>query len=172
MPPELPEEVLLRWSETPESPSVEELVELLQTRVREAVIRSTRKVREATRVYLIGKHYMGNGVVRSCRPEGNAFILNIVINEKVMVHYASELDPGVLTVEDFLTEEQEAQILQDLEKDTPRNAISPRTKSPSVGHHRPRIIDSITLFYRLMRAVPLVRNLCAYAQSFYARSAA
>jgi hypothetical protein len=41
-------------------------------------------------------------------------------------------DPGSFAVEDFMTEQQEAEILTEMEPDTPQEAISPgRGSSPS-----------------------------------------
>jgi hypothetical protein len=37
----------------------------------------------------------------------------------------SARDPGTFTVEDFLTEQQEAEILTEIERDTPQEAIYP-----------------------------------------------
>lgn len=121
IPPESFEQVLLRWSEPPNCASREELVHVLEVHSCGAVIRSTREVVEKTQVYLIADAYTGIGVVHSCRKEGNCFILKIVITENSSTEPSSERDPGIFAVEDFLTEEQEAAILRDLE-DTPYNA--------------------------------------------------
>lgn len=122
------ERVLLRWSEAPNAPSSEEFVHLIEARPSEAVIRSARKVLEKVRVYLVGRQYRGAGVVHSCRREGNSFILTIVITDNSSTEHRSDLDPGIFSVDDFLTEEQEALILKDLESG-PSNTIFDRRNS-------------------------------------------
>jgi hypothetical protein len=93
-------------------------VYLLEAHSCGAVIRSAREVLEKTQVYLVADEYRVIGVVRSCRKEGNCFILKIVITENSSIEHPSERDPGIFAIDDFLTEEQEAAILRDLE-DTP-----------------------------------------------------
>ena len=118
------EQLLLRWSETPNSQSREELVQIIEADLSEAVLRSALEVSEKTRVYLIGKQYTGNGIVRSCRCEGSSFILTIVIgNENIPRPPRSEIDPGVLAVEEFLTEEQERKILEEFEAEERSRAL-------------------------------------------------
>ncbi len=108
--------LLLRWSEAPNRPSREEFVQLIEAHLSQAVIRSALKLTEETKVYLLGQKYKGNGIVRSCRRQGDHFILTIWIgNENPLGAPASEIDPGVLAVEDFLTEEQERKILEDFD---------------------------------------------------------
>jgi hypothetical protein len=113
------EKVWLRWSEAANSTSREEFAELIQTHPTEALIRCSPRLRKDTQVYLIvpGRYKM-SGVVASCRKEGNSFIVRIVINENLNPQHRSELDPGILIVDDFLTEEEEAKILKALEEDT------------------------------------------------------
>jgi hypothetical protein len=108
--------MLLLWSEEANSISRKEPVDVLETRLEEVVIRSARRVRESTQVYLMGKQYTGNGIVRSCRNNDNSFILTVQINEDSLFARNSELDPGVFAVEDFLTEQQEAEILRHWEE--------------------------------------------------------
>jgi len=116
--PDGSDKVLLRWSDTPNSPSREEIVEILETDPDEAVIRSALKVSERTEVLLIGKDYSEMGVVRSCRQQGNKFIVTIQMGPAAEpFQRGSQVDPGVLAIDDFLTEEQEAQILNDLDEE-------------------------------------------------------
>jgi hypothetical protein len=107
--------VLLLWSDEANSASLNQPVDLMEIRREEVVIRSTRNIRESTQVYLTGKQYMGNGIVHSCRKVDNFFILTIQIDEDSPYRHNSELDPGIFAVEDFLTEQQEAEILKGLE---------------------------------------------------------
>jgi hypothetical protein len=123
VPLEIFEQALLRWSDAPNSGSHEEFVEVLRSHISEIVIRCTLKVADDTEVYLIGKHYKGHGRVRSSRKEGKSFILRIVIDENLVLRCGSDLDPGVLAVEDFLTEAQEEEILKDVEKETQRSGF-------------------------------------------------
>jgi hypothetical protein len=106
---------LLRWSEDPASPLREEQVEVVRFCLSESVIRSALRIRENTSVYIIGKHYTGNGIVRSCREEGEGFLLTIRVE--------TEHDPGIFAVDDFLTEEEESRILEGLDLDTMRRQI-------------------------------------------------
>ena len=113
------EKVLLRWSEAANSTSREQFVELIQTHPTDALIRCSAKLRKDTQVYLIvADRYKMSGVVASCRREGNSFIVRIVINENLTPQHRSELDPGILVVDDFLTDEEEAKILKEVEEDT------------------------------------------------------
>jgi hypothetical protein len=112
--PECSGQVLLLWCDEANSASLKQLMDLLEIRHEEVVIRSTRKIRESTQVYLMGKQYMGNGIVHSCRKDDNSFILTIQIDEDSPYRHNSELDPGIFAVEDFLTEQQEAELLKGL----------------------------------------------------------
>lgn len=107
--------VLLSWSDPPDSPLREQVVQLIEADSSEAVIRSTLKVREKTRVRLIGEKYTGNGIVRSCKKVQSGFMLTIWIADTGNISSVSERDPGVIAVENFLTEEQEAEILGEVE---------------------------------------------------------
>jgi hypothetical protein len=109
-------QVLLLWTDVRDFASQREFVDLLDTHCDEAVIRSARKVRENTQVYLMGKQYTRNGIVRSCQQDANSFILAIQIDEDFLFQHNSERDPGIFAVEDFLTEQQEAEILRDSEE--------------------------------------------------------
>jgi hypothetical protein len=110
------DQALLCWSEAPNFPAREEFVQVLETHSQEAVIKSTLEVSEQTKVTLIGKDYTGIGIVKSCRGEGKNFIVTISMgNENAPGGPTVDRDPGVLAVDSFLTEEEEAKILQDLE---------------------------------------------------------
>ncbi len=109
-------QVLLRWSDNPKAPSQEEPVELIKADGSEPVLRSARAITEMTKVYLIQEENTRIGIVHSCRQQGNSYILTIRINDSPVLEAGSEVDPGILAVDDFLTEEQEAEILRDLEK--------------------------------------------------------
>jgi len=99
-------QVLLRWSDSPNAPQQEEFAQLLEAHLSEAVLRSALKICEKTKVYLKTNLYAGGGIVRSCRPDGSYFVLRISMDSKS--------DPGVLTVDQFLTEEDERRILEEL----------------------------------------------------------
>ena len=88
---------------------------MIETHLSEAVIKSTRKVDAKTKVTLIGKDYTGIGIVKSCRSEGKGFIVTIRIDEPGSgTGTAAKPDPGVLLVDDLITEEQETKILEEL----------------------------------------------------------
>jgi hypothetical protein len=111
-----PDQALLCWSETPHSPAREEFVEVLESHLTGAVIKSSLEVSEQTKVTLIGKDYTRIGIVKSCREDGKSFILTISMGDAdVLQPVLEDCDPGVLTVDSFLTEEEEAKILQGLD---------------------------------------------------------
>jgi len=108
------EQALLRWSERG-FPSQEVVVQVIETHASEAVIRCGLQLTEKTKVYLMGEKFTRMGTVRSCQKNGSNFVLTICVGGgKVTSSTASIFDPGVLAVEDFLTEEQEEQILAGL----------------------------------------------------------
>jgi hypothetical protein len=112
-------QALLCWSETPNSAIREEFVQVLESHSSEAIIKSTVKVSEQTKITLIGKDYTGIGIVRSCRKETTDFILDITMgNEANPASLSSLIDPGALFVDDFLSEEQERNILEALQDPT------------------------------------------------------
>jgi hypothetical protein len=114
--PECSGQMLLLWCDEANSASLKEPVDLLEIRLEEVITRSVRKIREGTQVYLMGKQYTGNGIVHSCRKDDKSFILTIQIDEDSLFRHKSELDPGIFAVEDFLTEQQEAEILRHCEE--------------------------------------------------------
>ncbi|MDQ2775146.1 MAG: hypothetical protein M3Y57_09560 [Acidobacteriota bacterium] len=89
---------------------------MVKTGFSEAIIRSALKIGEETSVSLVGTYYNESGTVRSCRPEGSKFIVTI----RIKAHLPTPkygIDPGVFALEDFLTEEQELKILEELDQD-------------------------------------------------------
>jgi len=115
--PDESDQLLLRWSDDPDLPSHEEFVYMLEAKAAELVLRSSFRVLEKTRVYLIGKDYSEAGIVRSCRNQGSYFVLTIGISPEGPVPPHMEIDPGVFIVDSFLTEEQEERILSELEEE-------------------------------------------------------
>jgi hypothetical protein len=111
-----PDQALLCWSDAPNSPLREEFVQILRSHLPEAVIRCSLEVSEKTKVTLIGKDYTGIGIVKSCRRDGENFILSIGLTEEfIRAALPSDADPGALVVDDFVTEEQETKILEGLQ---------------------------------------------------------
>lgn len=110
-----PDKLLLRWSEDAFSPSREELVQMLETSMFEAVICSSLKVVEKTEVFLIGKYSTESGVVRSCRPAGGKYIVTILIHSQKP--NPPDIDPGMLAIDSWMSEEQEQAILDEIEKE-------------------------------------------------------
>ena len=91
---------------------------MLETHFSEATICSSLKIGEDTQVSLIGTYYSETGTVRSCRPEGGKFIVTIGIRpDNPSPSRSCGIDPGVFAIENFLTEEQERQILDELDKE-------------------------------------------------------
>jgi len=67
---------------------------------------------------------MVNGIVRFCRPDNNSYLVTVstqdVPDETFDIRYFR--DPGSLAIDDFLTEEEEAKILESLQ-DAPRSVL-------------------------------------------------
>lgn len=108
------DQVLLRWSER-NSPRREVIAQVVETHASEAVIRCGLQLTEKTKVYLMGDKFTRTGIVRVCRPDGARFLLTIrPVGDEFSAPTGSVFDPGIRAVEDFLTEEQERQILEAL----------------------------------------------------------
>jgi hypothetical protein len=111
--------LLLRWSEAPDSPPRQAPVHLVDTHVTDAIIRCELCIAEKTKVYLIGKNYTASGIINNCQNEGSYFLMTIgFIEGGSPKKLPSTFDPGVLDVEQWLTEEAEEQILKDLDSDS------------------------------------------------------
>ncbi len=123
--------VLLCWSDTPQSPLRRELANILETRSAEAILSTSFKIPENTAVQLSGTNYTGQGVVRSCRAESGSFVLTVSIGSETPAALREwDLDPGVLVVDDFLTEEEEAELLKDFENSDEDNWSAFRVLPP------------------------------------------
>jgi hypothetical protein len=110
-----PDHVLIRWSETPNAPSHEELVEIVQVRPSETVVRSAYQIDANTRVYLIKKGYTRIGIVKSCREDQGSFLMEIDVAAIDPLDLVYAVDPGVFGIDEWITEEQENEILKDLD---------------------------------------------------------
>ena len=100
---------------------------MLETHLSEAIIKSSLKVDEKTKVTLIGKDYTGIGIVKACRKDGKNFIVTIGMSDERPGRVpAAKPDPGVLVIDEFITEEQEAKILNDLDDSFRRRFPVPR----------------------------------------------
>jgi hypothetical protein len=119
-----PDQVLLSWFDPPGSPKKQELGQIITVHASDAVIRSATPIMVNTTVWVTGKHYTGNGIVRSCTKENTGYILTLTESDDFPFQ-GSKRDPGVVAVENFLTEEQEAQILKELKTETLRSATVP-----------------------------------------------
>jgi hypothetical protein len=108
-------QLLLRWSDGSSFASREEFVDVLSRQLSGIVVRSSSAIAENTPVCLAGAQYIANGIARSCRKDSNSFILGILIDTESKIHNTSALDPAIFSVDDFLTEEQEAAILENLD---------------------------------------------------------
>ena len=112
------DQLFLRWSDDPTLPTREERVEVIEIHSSESLIRSPFRIDEETQVYLIGKHYTGTGIIRSCNKKGSSFILTILMDtECFLSEFLDKPDPGVFAVDSFLTEEEEIKILESLNND-------------------------------------------------------
>jgi hypothetical protein len=116
-----PSPVLLRWSDVPGGNPREESVQVVDAHLSEAVVSSPIEFVSETPVNLVGFGHIEKGVVRFCRAEGAKFILTISLHPNHPHPLVlSERDPGVFAVENFITEEQELLILQELEEELSR----------------------------------------------------
>jgi hypothetical protein len=127
-----PDQVLLSWSDSPDSPKKQELGQIITVHASDAVIRSVAAITVNTTIRVTGKHYTGNGIVRSCVKSDTGYILTLTKSDDLPFQ-GSKRDPGVVAVENFLTEEQEAQILKGLKNETLRSATLPEFRL-SWGH--------------------------------------
>lgn len=109
--------VVLRWSDAASAVWREQFAQIVDAGSLEAVLMSTWEIPTDTKVRLIGREYSGEGTVRSCKREGALYRLCISTGAGQQGAESSEFDPGLFAVESFLTEEQEAKILKDLEDD-------------------------------------------------------
>lgn len=111
-----PNRAVLRWSENPYAASREEPVVIVQTCPSETLIRSALQITEKTRVYLIKNGYTRIGIVRSCWEDCGVFLMEIATVSKGSwgVIAGQSADPGALAIDDFVTEEEEAEILDNL----------------------------------------------------------
>jgi hypothetical protein len=114
-----PDQLLLRWSGDPNSSSHEEFVDVLSRQLSKIVVRSACRVAEDTPVFLAGRKFSANGRADSCQRVASSFILGILIEQESHIQLESDWDPGVLAIDDYLTEEQEAEILANLDTSDP-----------------------------------------------------
>ena len=122
---------VLRWSEGPQAQPREELVEVIKDQVSQTIVRSSLRLNRETVVTLVGKNYTEEGVVQCCQSEDTWFLLTLV--GKLPNRDAGFLpDPGVFAVDGFLTEDQEAAILREVDEQAvpslePHNRIASRS---------------------------------------------
>lgn len=110
-------EVFLRWSEIPSAPVFELPVEIVNEDDFEILIRVPLQIGENTPVTLLAKNSMVNGIVRYCRSDRNSYVITVSTNDASQEAFqvAYSRDPGALVVDDFLSEEEEAKILEGLQ---------------------------------------------------------
>jgi hypothetical protein len=125
-------EIILRWSDTPFAPARESLVELVDSDDAEPLVRAPFRIGEDTPVTLVAKSYTVNGIVRFCRADKQSYLITVStygISEQ-QSEAAHFRDPGALAVDDFLTEEEEAKLLESLQdsfRSQVRNSVVPTT---------------------------------------------
>lgn len=149
--------VLLRWIEGPDLSSREEPVHVLQAHLSEAIISSDSKLNEHTEVQLIGQGYREAGVVVSCRADGSRFVITIRITSvPEMEALPYRRDPGVLAVENFITDEEADQILDELDRE-----LGPDYDEFSACH---RSLAQLCATIRLLRFSRVLNRLSALQQ--------
>jgi len=109
--------IILRWFDSPSSPALELPVELVAEDGLEPILRAPFQLDEHTPVTLVAKDYMVNGIVRFCRADRNSYLITVSTNDASDARFETAFfhDPGPLAVDDFLTEEEEAKILESLQ---------------------------------------------------------
>ncbi len=110
-----PDQVLIRWSEAPNAPAHEDLAEIVQICPSKTVVRSAYQIDANTRVYLIKNGYTRIGIVKSCQKDEGTFLMEIDVAASDPLDWVYTVDPGVFGVEEWITEEQENEILKDLD---------------------------------------------------------
>jgi hypothetical protein len=117
------DQIYLRWFEAPSAPALELPVEIVEEEGPEPVFRVPLKIGEDTPVTLLGKNFMVNGIVRFCRADRNSYLITVATDEVSGERFerAQFRDPGALVIDEFLTEEEEAKILESLQ-DSSRSA--------------------------------------------------
>jgi hypothetical protein len=149
------EQVVLRWREGPALAAREAEGEVLEARLREAVIRCSLQINEQTEVQILAGSYRETGVVRSCRAEENdGFVLSIRITsapELEAPHF--ERDPGMLAVESFLTDEQADKILEELDLE-----LGPDCDESSATR---RALRQLLTSFRLLQLGSVLGRMCA-----------
>jgi hypothetical protein len=118
------DDIILRWSANPSAPVLELPVEIVAGDDSEPVLRAPIQIREDSLVTLVGKNYTVNGIVRFCRADRNSYLITVrtdsISEERFEKVYFR--DPGALVVDDFLSEEEEAKILESLQDSSPSSA--------------------------------------------------
>jgi len=104
---------LLRWFDDPRSKHREELVEIVDDHECHTVVRSSFDLEPETKVSLITENYAEESVVQACQSENTWFVLTLKSTQNHR-DVSAAIDPGVFSVNDFLTEEQEAAILEEV----------------------------------------------------------
>jgi len=110
-------EIILRWAYSPSAPAIELPVEIVDEKDWEPIIRASLRIAEATPVTLVANDYTVNGIVRFCRADKNSYLITVATQDGSDERPATAYfrDPGSLVLDDFLTEEEEAKILESLE---------------------------------------------------------
>jgi hypothetical protein len=109
--------IILRYSHSAFAPALEFPVELVAENDKESILRVPIELGESTAVTLLAENYMVNGIVRFCRADTDAFLITVAKRVITDRQYETAFfhDPGPLGVDDFLTEEEEARILESLQ---------------------------------------------------------
>ena len=111
-------ETRLRWLDPDSFCSHEQAVQVLQADEYQVVISAPVSLNRSTRVSLKVGNDSEPGTVISCCPDQELFVL--VIQMLPSVHFpdhVAERDPGLLVVDDFLSEEQERLLLEEIEQE-------------------------------------------------------
>lgn len=147
-------QLFLYWSDRYATTSREQSVSLVRQTSSEWTVLSPVRIAEQTPVYLSGGTAMGNGIILSCRLENTAYLITIsMTNEHLSLPSCHEFDPGVLNIDDFLTEDEEKKILDSLEDEIPYSVTVQRKIVRALSGY---VQDSLEGLARLSRRLMLL----------------
>lgn len=108
--------LVLRWVDSPSAPAYEFPVEIVDENDSGPILRAPLNIEEQTPVTLVAEDYTVNGIVRSCLADRNSYLITVATQDvsDQLAGTAYFRDPGVFVLDDFLTEEEEAKILESL----------------------------------------------------------
>ena len=150
---DIPSRNFVRWYDPVRDIWQEASVEILLTASFEATIRTLFALDLKTSVYINTEIYSGNGIVTSCKPVEKGYQAVIRLDcEEMLSPQLPQIDPGILSVDGFLTEEQEAKILESLSEELEGNDLEPEDSSSDTTSFAGKVRSAFSNVPRLMPA--------------------